>query len=130
MPRIICYYEGQFFEFSTVVEGAVTGLMNEQEFIEFSTRMYGEIYAEDPGPEGLKARMDRAKDRGSSSMLEGGYDSLEEFLEMNTLNQYGPIEDGDSTNWPGLEKFMADSFVQETDESVDGSPDVIMPGDR
>lgn len=126
MSRIVCCISGSywgqegdaFFEFSTNTDTAVTGVMPEQEFVEYSTRMYGEFYAESEGSDGMAARMKRARERGASYQI-GDFQTLEEFLKGMTLNTY---RDG----WPGMEKFIEDNWHAEDEP---GSEDTILPGD-
>ena len=136
MGRIICYMDGRFFEFSTVAEGAVTSLMSEEEFIEYSDQMYGETYRTFE----LPARMERAKERGNSDMV-GAYPTLEEFLKMNTLNSTNQcrcvgddgellddLEDCKVDHWPGLHAWAVETWGQDYDKVVDDAPGVVMPG--
>jgi hypothetical protein len=133
MGRIVCFYKDKFFEFTTVAEGPCTDLMDEKTFIEFSTRMYGEMYAESPHQDGLKARMDRARARGHSSMIDTD-DNVEDFLKNNMLNSYGSYDDdleqetGDGyvSKWPGMDALVLEYWGE---NALDGSPDVVMPGD-
>lgn len=135
MARVVCYYKGKFFEFTTVAEGPATDLMDEATFIEFSTRMYGELYAEADHRDGLKARMERARECGVSSMM--GYESLEDFLKGNTIMALGKHDeeleartgDGYVSGWPGLDEYMRDNFTLDDDNLVDEQPDIVMPGD-
>jgi hypothetical protein len=110
MPRYVCSLDGKFFEFSTVVEAPVTGLMDEAEFREYYAGVYGELKAANPGAEGLDARIDRARAFGTSSLMRRPGDTFEQWLEGNTRNTY-PL------GFPGLVKWKADSFV--ADDSHD-----------
>lgn len=104
MPRYVCSLDGKFFEFSTAMEAPVTGLMNEAEFRDYYVGVYGELKTNDPGAEGLDARIDRARAFGTSSLMLRPGDSLEQWLEVNTRTTY-PL------GFPGIVKWKADSFV-------------------
>lgn len=139
MGRIICKLGDRYFEFSTVVEGAVTDLMSEEEYQEYSLKLYGETYVEREMP----ARMKRANERGNSDMV-GGYESLEEFLKMNTLNSVNrcdcrneagelldePEEECEVDHWPGLHEWAVQTWGQDYDKQVDGLQKVVMPRER
>lgn len=105
MPRYVCCLDGKYFEFSSVVEAPVTGLMDEAEFREHYTRLYGEMKANDPGAEGLEARMLRARIYGTSSLMLDGR-TFEQWLEGQTLNTY-------RRGFPGLAKWKVDNFVDD-----------------
>lgn len=122
MGRTICHLDGQFFEFSSNVDAPVTDLMDREDFIEFSTRLYGEMYRDDPGLEGLAARMKRAEERGHSRMLPDDHESLESFLISNIkeYTTYNEATEDFDVNWPGIEKFKLDFFgTQEEREAAE-----------
>jgi hypothetical protein len=122
MGRFVCHLDGKFFEFSTVVDAPVTDLMSEEEFIDYYTRLYGEMAAESDHRDGMRARMQRARENGTSSMLPGDNDGgIEEFLKSNMFAHYGTYnEDTDDhviDKWPGLEGFKREWF-SDSDEPV------------
>lgn len=130
MGRVVCMLGDRFFEFSTIVEAPVTGLMTEDEFVEFSTKLYGELYRDNE----LPGRLDRARKYGHSYMITDA-ETLEDFLRSHTLNTYRAPDhftDEEVDEWdgfPGMEAFIAEYFLDAA-ESVDGSPGIVMPGDR
>jgi hypothetical protein len=130
MGRYVCYLadRDRWFEFSSVVEAPVTGLMTEEEFVEHYTRLYGEMAAEASHQDGMRARMARARKNGTSDMV-GRYDTFEKWLEMNTLNTYRSDKE-DETAWPGMDQFMKDYFIDDdSSDEVVGLPDRPKPID-
>lgn len=81
MGRIICYYDGLFFEWSTVVDAPVTKGMKREEFEEYYLDSYGKSSYID-----MTQRLSRAENNGTSSMI--GH-TLEELIECNRA---GPQE--------------------------------------
>lgn len=133
MGRIVCCYRDHFFEFTTVAEGPCTALMKEGEFVEWSTRMYGELYRDDTGPSGLQARMARARKVGHSSMIDSDT-NVEDFLRSNMLNTYGSYDeeleaktgDGYVSKWPGMDAVVLEHWGE---NPFDDSSEVVMPGE-
>lgn len=131
--------DNKYFEFSSVVEAPVTGLMTEEEFVEHYTRMYGELQANDPSENGMRARMERARLYGTSSLVGGpNKDGIEEWLKGETLNTYGDYDeeleektgDGYVSKWPGLEAFKQEWFGEDDDsDEVVGLRDKVNPVD-
>lgn len=131
MPRYVCCLNNKFFEFSSVVEAPVTGLMTEKEFREYYQHLYGEIKTNDSGAEGLDARMERARKYGTSSLMLNGR-TFDQWLEGQTLNTY--------KHWPGIDKWKADYFewageddqpvdtLRDRHNPVDGEPEAATPG--
>lgn len=106
MPRYVCCLDNKFFEFSTVVEAPVTSLMCEAEFREYYERIHGELRTNQPGAEGLDARMDRARKYGTSSLMRAPNQTFEDWLEGQTLNTY-------PRGFPGLAKWQELNFVDD-----------------
>lgn len=79
MPRYICYYDGKFFEWSTVVDAPLTEAMCATEFREYYAFQYGQ-----QSLDGLEQRMKRAIETGSSARY-----CLEEIFADNRA---GPNE--------------------------------------
>lgn len=121
MARIICYLDDKFFEYTTVADGPCSDLMSEQEFREYSLRMYGEIYMLDPGPDGFEDRIHRAKKFGHSRSLPNDHKTLEDFITANmgeyrTYNEQ--TDDFVLDKWRGMEAFKKEWFSEDTDEPV------------
>ncbi len=112
MPRVVCYLDGKYFEFTTVAEGPCSDLMSEEEFVQHYTRLYGEMAAESPHYDGMRTRMERAREFGHSQRIGGDPETLEDFLrgEMGEYRTYNEETEDFDDNWPGMEKFKADWF--------------------
>lgn len=78
MPRYIGYYEGQFFEWSTIVESPVTTGGTRDEFVEYYRDEYGRSKMGD-----LPERMERAEKNGTSSRMG---ETLNDLVEVAMLN--------------------------------------------
>lgn len=96
MGRFICHLDGKFFEWSTVVDAPVTYLMEEAEFLAYQRNEYGDRYADSE----LDTRMERARVKGTSSMLD---ESLEALVRGNRA---GPGEK--TLSFKKLCKYLVD----------------------
>lgn len=78
MPRYIGKVNGQYFEYSTVVDAPVSKLMNLDEFRAYYQEEYGTQHLMQ-----LQQRIDRADAKGTSSLINAS------FEEMISCNRYG-----------------------------------------
>ncbi len=117
MPRYVCCLHDMFFEFSSIVEAPVTGLMTDAEFKEFSRRMYGDLYADGTSDIQLIRRMERAWSHGHSSLHHEGCETLEDFLKSEVVG------------FKNMQEFVKESWDLDVQELVDRTPGVVMPGD-
>jgi hypothetical protein len=131
MPRVVCYLDGKYFEFTTVAEGPCTDLMSEEEFTEHYTRLYGEMAATSDHFDGLRARMARAREYGHSQRIGGDPKTLEEFLQSNMgeYRKYNEATDDFDDHWPGMEEFKRQWF-SDSDEPVVGLQEHVNPVDE
>jgi hypothetical protein len=72
MPRYVCQYNGRWFEWSTVVDAPVTFGMTREEFIDYYNNEYS--------GRDLESRMERAEQKGTSSMMDS---TLEDLITSN-----------------------------------------------
>lgn len=83
MPRYILHHEGWFFEWSTVVDAAVTPAMTPAEFTSYYRNYYGlRDMAE------LPARLERAVRVGTSSKVPG-HESARSVVANNRMGESG-----------------------------------------
>ena len=71
MSRFIGKIEDKYFEYSTVVDAPVSVLMSLEDFKNY----YKEEYGEQAMP-GLKKRLDRADEKGTSSLIDDSFESM------------------------------------------------------
>lgn len=110
MPRYVCCLDGKLFEFSTTIEAPVTSAMDEAEFRSYYQEVYGEIKANQPGAEGLDAKIDRARAFGTSSLMRKPGDNFEKWLEDHTRKTY-------AGNFPGLSVWKRE-YLTWSDDAV------------
>jgi hypothetical protein len=82
MPRYIVHKDGWYFEWSTVVDAAVTEAMTKDEFIDYYRQTHGELEATHTLPD----RLARAEAKGTSAH---DYDSADDVMRYNRM---GPNE--------------------------------------
>lgn len=81
MRGIVCYYEGQYFIWSKVVDAPITYGMTEYELV-----LHTQVYQGESGVTVLRERMERARERGHSSVI---YDDLHQLTRTNRAGYKG-----------------------------------------